>query len=247
MAPFHQAIWAAGLFLELLIVFRGWRTRAFQHYPYFYTYLAYVVLRTVCLYVLLQLKHPAYASVYWHTNTVSLVLFFLVPLEILRHVFRPSHAVKQLAGYVFVAVLLLFGLWILFDSTSPNTFYADLERKLSLAHGVCLLTILLLGRFYALPLGRNVWGLALGFGIYVSVSILNFSALDLLKSFLPVWQLVRPISFDAMLAVWAWALWSPSSSPEPVVASPQLSMPIMSQWQQRWDDLLTVMRKGIGL
>ena len=241
MAPVYYAIGFSGLVLEFLIIWRALSTSHWQRFPYFFAYILFAFVRAVALYVLMRSHHAAYATIYWQTNVISLLLFFLVPWEISRHTFTQSVTLRWIVGLALLLVLtsLSSATWLV--GQGLGNFYADLERKLSFAQAACMATILLLARLYSISLGRNIWWLALGFGVYTSISVMNFSLLDLLPSVFPYWQFVRPVTFNVMLAVWLWALWVPAPEPDwPLVPEEGLI-----EWTRAWVRIRTVLRKVI--
>ncbi len=247
MAPVYHAIFLLGLSLELVILYRGLATRLWRDLPFFFAYVVFVLLRTLVLYTLSQSHHPAYATIYWRTNALSLFLSFSVPAEIFRHCYKLSPAVRRIAGLILVAVLIGLGTFLLLASNNPGSFYTDFERKISFIQATILVGMLVVAHYYGIRLGRNVWGLALGFGVYVSISMMNFAALDSFENYFPYWQLARPISFDMMLAVWVWALWWKAPNPSPTVESLASTDEYARQWWSSWLRLRRILRKVFEL
>ena len=104
-----------------------------------------------------------------------------------------------------------------------------------------VLSILLIGRRYGVYLGRNLWGISVGFGAWMSLSTVNYALFDLTGSFFPYWQFVRTLSFIGLLVVWLWALWSPSQSP--YIADTPLPDEILNTWTQNWNRTFDSVRK----
>lgn len=128
----------------------------------------------------------------------------------------------------------------------PSPYYA-LERGLGFPQAVLTLGILLLAGYYQVQIGRNIWGMAVGFGGYVSVSTVNFALFDLYHSFLPYWQVLVPLSFNAMLAVWIWAVWDYAPNPPIVVADAAEQAMALRWWWERWKGTLSNARKVVRL
>ncbi|HUI75343.1 MAG TPA: hypothetical protein VLX32_10375, partial [Candidatus Acidoferrum sp.] len=68
---------------------------------------------------------------------------------------------------------------------------------------------------YAIPLSRNLKGILLGYGIFLGVSVVQLTFMNLLGVKIEaIWPYLQPVSYLLILAVWAAALWSRSEEPE---------------------------------
>ncbi len=246
MVHIRFLIFALGLLLEALILWRGVRARLWRHFPFFYLYLSLAFIRSVPLFVLGELRVPAYAMVYWLSEAVVVLLRFFIIWEVFRHTFFSAPAVRRVVGQSLLILVIVLAAAGVFGTKAPGSF-PDLERKSGFVQAALLMATLLLARYYALPLGRNVWGMALGLGIYVSVAIVNFASLELVESFFPYWRFIRPLSFIGMLGVWTWALWSYAPNPRPATAALELSERSLAHWAQAWSEVRAAVRKAVGL
>ncbi|MFQ5696148.1 MAG: hypothetical protein ACE5HB_09180, partial [Terriglobia bacterium] len=236
-----------------LVVWRALWKGLWQRYPFFYAYLFYVFLFTVVLVILAQIRFPAYARFYWDTAAVALFLQFFVPWEVFRQCFPANQPIRRVAGWLLLTALvsLTFGLYFGSDgsvfSGQSGAAYPILERKTSLLQAVLLLAALLLARYYAVPLGRNIRAMALGFGLYVSISIANFAAFDLAEAYFPIWRYVYPLNSIAAVAVWAWGLWNYAPNPRPAAITTAQTKHILQEWNQAWSGLRHALKKAMGL
>jgi len=243
---------ALGLVLVAIVLWRGSRQSLLRHYPFFYSYLGYVFALHILALWGAQLRLPGYALVFWWGSAVAALLRFFVVWEVFRQSFSPLQPIRQIAGQAaaFLVTGLAVAVFLGSDKLSSlyraESFFPDLERKLGLIQASLLLTCLFLARYYAIPLGRNIWGLALGLGIYLSISVMNFSALELIDSFLPFWRYIRPLSFIGMAGLWTWALWSYAPNPQPT-ASPEVERHGLERWRNAWGEARTAVRRVVGL
>ncbi|HEY4682140.1 MAG TPA: hypothetical protein VIH17_02700 [Candidatus Acidoferrales bacterium] len=247
MTHFDYLIFTFGFVLEVLILWRGLRTRLWRHYPFFYVYLGYVFIRSLILFALAHLQFSGYAITYWLSDAAAVLLWFFVTWEVFRQTFSSPLAVRRVVGQLLLILLVGLTVALFFGSKSAGLFFADLERKAGFVQAALLMATLLLARYYGLPLGRNTWGMALGLGMYVSVAIVNFASLELVKSFFPYWRLIRPLSFIGMLGVWAWALWSYAPNPKSATVALEVSERSLVHWSQAWSEVRAVLRKAVGL
>ncbi len=247
MAPMEYSLPGLGLLLELVILWRCAQARLWQQYPFFYVYLGYIFARTIAIFVVTQFQFPAYAVAYWLTAAAADLLRFLVAWEVFRQSFAFAVAARRIVGQVLFLLLIVLTAVLFLGTKSPGLFFADFERKSSFIQATMVVVTLALARYYSLPLGRNIWGMALGLGMYVSMAIVNFAALELVKSFFPYWRFIRPLSFIGMLGVWAWALWSYAPNPRPATAALEVYERGLAHWAQAWSDVRAALRKAVGL
>lgn len=247
MTPLYYIVSTVGLLLELVILWRSIQARLWRPYPFFCVCMGYFFILAVAQFALAQIQFQAYADAYWLGSTVAVLLTFFIPWEIFRHTFPSRSSIHKLGGQVLLILLIGLAATFLFGARSLGFPYGDLERKADLSQAVLLAATLLLARYYATPLGRNIWGMALGLGLYLSISIMNFAALELFDSFTLFWRWVRPISFIGMLAVWTWALWSYAPNPELAPGHIQRLERMLVGWQHGWKQMRAALRKAVGL
>ncbi len=247
MTPVDYFIFHFGLLLEVVVLWRGFRGRLWRYYPFFYTYLGCVFTRTLAILVFVRFSPWAYSVAYWVSESIVVFFRFLIVWEVFRETFFSTLAVRRVVGQVLTTLLLALTIVLFFASKSPGLFFADLERKSGFAQAALLIATLFLARYYAVPLGRNIWGMALGLGIYVSIAIVNFATLELVKSFFPYWRLIRPLSFIGMLGVWTWALWSYAPNPRPATAALEVYERSLAHWSEAWSEVYAALRKAVGL
>jgi hypothetical protein len=140
-----------------------------------------------------------------------------------------------------LTVFALGALWSYAAYGRVRSMNLALDRSFGFAQSIFILSILLVGRHYGVCLGRNLWGIGVGFGAWMSLSTVNYALFDLTGSFFPYWQVVRPLSFIGLLLMWNWALWRPS----PILDTSEASVPeaALTTWMQNWDRTFSLLRK----
>jgi hypothetical protein len=70
--------------------------------------------------------------------------------------------------------------------------------------------------YYAIPVGKNVRGIAIGYVFGIATGVLNLSLRYYFGgAFAPVWKYGRPIEYLVSLVIWLVALWSYQEEPTP--------------------------------
>lgn len=235
------AIWV----VFVLLFWRCHRERHWSHYPLVYAYLVYVVLRSAAIQVLPQ-DHPLYSIVYWLSGLPGLLFRIGVAWEILRTVFPSGTPLREIANRVLLGTLAILAVTFYFLPNPRLGVFIDVERKVGLMLVCWLAIILLLARFYQRPLSKNIWGMAVGMGLNVSITVANYSAYDLKGSFFIIWRTLGPYSYLAMLLIWLWALWTYTPMPQLQPVSGPLLDAAQAGWQQSWRKVTAAIRKGVG-
>ena len=218
-------------------------------YPFFFCYALYLVAQAIALFCTFSFVPVLYAKVYWYSEGVNVLLRFFVIWEVFRHVFLKSSVLHEivLKGFMFsVLGMIIFFAAISWGAenykTSHSVYFAS-GRTLGFCQAFLILAILLLARYYNLHLGRNLWGIAVGFGLFSSFTIVNFALIDLLPSFFPYWQLITPFGFVCMMSMWTWAIWN--YSPNQVDTGGTLDYSDIERWSENWSRALSVIRRVI--
>jgi hypothetical protein len=136
-------------------------------------------------------------------------------------------------GLFIFSVGTLSAVWSYKAHATFHALYPALDRSFGLAQSAFILGILVIAKSYGIQLGRNLWGIAVGFGAWISLSTLNNALIDLTHSFYPILQFIRPLSFVGLLGSWMWALWE--VSPIPQVADVPVTTAELDAWTENWN------------
>jgi hypothetical protein len=191
------------------------------------------------------LYFPAiYPALYWNIDSIDVVLRFLVIWEVFHQTFpRNTGLNKTLSkGLGIIAVSLLAfacGTFLVYQNlTGPRSIHLALDRSFAFIQALMILGTLVTARYYGVRCGRNVRGIALAFGAWVSISTATNAMADLAGSFLTYWYYLRPLSFVVMIAVWTWALWVFEPNP-PILESEAAEL---TQWTEDWNRTISAAR-----
>ena len=175
-------------------------------------------------------------------GSVHICLRFLVIWEVFRQTFpktSPLHRMvsRQATLGTFALISVSTGmLWAVQTYSKSHSVYLAMERSFGFVQAVLILAVLTLARYYHLPVGRNIWGIAVAFG-HVQFSVHSdfrsrrYHALF----FFPYWYFLSPFSFVAMLGMWTWAVWV--YAPNQVAAANEMIDPAgdFGRWAETGD------------
>jgi hypothetical protein len=239
--------------LQGLLLWRLSRRESRWRYPYLAAFVAYRLLGDVVLFPIYRYKPEWFGVAYWRIETTSLFLQFLINWEFYRGLFRRS-GLRELAWKLLVfvelgmlPVVLALG-WSQASSVHyPHVYFLTfLEQYLDLAQALLLLASAGVAWYYAVPMGRNLRGLGLGFGVYLLLRVVNFASVQVFRGFSGYWRVVTPVTFICMIAIFLWAFWEYAPSPE---LSEMADVPYLawqSEWQRIWITIRKVLRGDIG-
>lgn len=251
MSELSYVILFLNIILELGLICRLLVNSCWKRYLWLFVYLCFTLIAMdITMFAIFRLNPGFYGRFYWECESFSMGLRFVVLWDIFRQSFRRIPALFRTASTGLVAlalVPLLFSLCAFLSRGYYQRFfhpYFSVERSLDLIQAVLVFGILAAARYYGVCLGRNIRGIAVGLGTYLSVSIVIFSLVDLRSALTPIMQALNPLSFLAMLAIWMCALWV--YAPNPPLAANQPAVENSSiRWWEAWGNMLESIRRAI--
>jgi hypothetical protein len=208
------AIWWVGTFLEALLLMRGLQAKLVRVFPIFYSYLFLVFVGEILRFLSYHWFASHYYEVYWSTQVLSLVGGSAVIFEIYRVGLRRFPGTARMTQYLLLIVFgLVFSKALVRTSSGLYDRFAgtmvDLERDLRIVQAVALLALLSLFLLYAIPFGRNLRGIFVGYGLFISMIVTQFTLLRFFTSNVVVfWSYLQPVCYLMVLCLWIVALWS---------------------------------------
>ena len=244
MSLFSAAILFSVIALEVCLVGRLLWKGLWRWYPC----LSFYVFWSLALNLLFFMIPPGqYANTYWTANAIDVFVRFLIVGELVRHAFPKGSSLTVFfsRGFaVVVAALLMLAIsafWSYQTYARSHSVRLAMERSFSFTQAVMTLGLLLAARYYGIPLGRQLRIIAIAFGAWVSIGTANNAMIDLERSFLPYWQILRPLSFVVLTGTWTWALWK--LAPEPRAAQHSVLVPELSAWTESWNRTQSSLRR----
>ncbi len=247
------AILILSVSLEATILVRAARSRLFIRFPFFCSYMAYVLCGALFCTVIFYVQPERYATVFWFHLLLMTLAEFAVLLELTEEVFRRYPVVRRMGRFIVVGICLsFFALSIvpsILEHRPSDLKFLDLMKLSSLAKGVAIAALLGFARKYHLALGRPVAGIVLGFAVYFAVSIANYAAAGEFGRSLyaqVLWRLA-PLSYAVSLLIWTVSLWhykAPATHPRVEYETPGgPSLPVREQLRRFNASLTRVLRR----
>jgi hypothetical protein len=216
------AVWLAGIVLELLILVRCAKTGSFRIYRFFCVYLGCVFAGDLALpYLYKVLSSDAYRTCYWIKEFLCVIAGYAVVMEIIERAFEHYEGPKKLgrnaALIVFAAIVGATALQAALDRVASSVHRPiDVEVCLRGAELLLLSIVIAVIFYYGVPVGRNLKGITVGYGICTAAVVMNeairsFAGRPFYAAFASIWS----YSYLVSLVIWVAALWSYEPNPAP--------------------------------
>lgn len=211
--PLTEILWWSANLLTAMLIVRGVRRRLVTKYVLFFSYLCYELAATLVAFYVYSFRPEAYLTFYWHIQFLSVAAGYCVTWEMYRQALKDYPGTARVSQYLVSAFfLLLLGLALVYafvdEARGLIQNVIQLERNLRVVQTVLLTVLISLVRYYAIPLGRNLWGLIWGYGFFVGVSVIILTLRYYLGSpFYLWWQYSQQVAYLVALAIWVPSFW----------------------------------------
>jgi hypothetical protein len=212
------------MFLEGSIVWRAFRTKLLSRYVFFYVYITAVWSSDVLLYIVYRFAHASYLKWNWPVTFFDVILSFGIVLEILEHEIPPHSCFgmlgkigrvgRQLVGGAMVCLATACAFVIVSGSGKIDLTNIHISRDLAAVQAIFLVAVLGVIFYHAIPIGRNLLGMILGYGLCVGASLMILSLrIYIGPTFNPTWLFLQPAFFWLSLWIWLLTLWNDDGEP----------------------------------
>jgi len=240
------ALWLATIALETTLLARAIWTKLFTKFPVFYTYVLFVLFQSLFRFSIYHWYPNWYMACYWYTEFLGVFVGCGVLFEIYWSGLAPFPGTARLARNVLALVFVLAVGKALAGTIRGRLWWpaqttGELERNLRAFQAVAILALVILLLAYSLPLGRNLRGIILGYGLFVSTRLVSLTAVDYLGSRIErLWSYSQQGFYFVVLCIWAVSLWN--ASPQPGWASSPEFAPSYKEAEQKTRDRLKRIR-----
>src|SRR5260370_7138647 len=169
--------WLAGPLLQITLLIFMVRHKSHKVFPRFFSYILFQTLKSVCLFFVYRYFSPeSYFDAYWTGNALSVIFTVAVMDEILRSLFKEYGGIQILGTTIFrwscglLLLLAILGAWSSSEAGGDRVVAAVFffDRSVRLVQGGLFLVLMLLCRFFRNYSRQQVFGIALGFGVFAS-------------------------------------------------------------------------------
>jgi hypothetical protein len=175
--------WLAGPLLQITLVIFMVRRNLHKVFPRFFSYIIFQPLKSACLFLVYRYFYESYFDAYWTGNALSVLLAVVVMDEILRSLFSEYGGIQLLGTTIFrwscglLFLLAIIGALSSSESGGDRVVEAALsfDRSVRLMQVGLFLLLMLLCRFLKNFSRQQVFGIALGFGLFASVELILVS------------------------------------------------------------------------
>jgi hypothetical protein len=221
MRAVAYSIWWSGFILEIVLLLRAAFSKLLSVFPSFYVYVFFVLVQSVVRLLTYRFyPYKVYEYVFWSTEFLGVAIGCLVVFEIYRIGLASYPGTARLARLLLGIVFALAVAKALVDASQDSRWWVevttiDVERAVRTVQAVAIAALITLFLVYAVPFGRNLKGILLGYGIYVGASVLGYTiAQHNDASFGRLWDVLSPASYGLALVLWVVYLWAPQAHPE---------------------------------
>jgi hypothetical protein len=181
-------------------------------FPRFFSYVLFQTLKSACLFAAYRyFPESYYFDAYWTGNAVSVIFTVTVMDEILRSLFKEYGGIQILGTTIFRWSCGLLFLLAILGALSSSEAAADrvvaavfsFDRSMRLMQVGLFLVLMLLCRFLKNYSRQQVFGIALGFGVFASVELILVSFVMLYGNGQPaIISLLKSTAYNAVTLVW---------------------------------------------
>ena len=250
---FSLSIWLVGIALELILVIRGVQRGLIRRYPVFYSYIVFVVVTDILLFATRPTAR-SYVYLYWIAEFAGLLLGCLVFFEFYRVALKPYPGTARMARALLAILFVVAMIKTVIKTLNvpewwTNATPAQVEGLLRVCQLLSVLALTALFLFYSIPFGKNLRGILLGYGFFVSWSVLCLALVAAgVARFDSMWSYTYPISYVISVVVWTVHLWSYQPNPVPDRSIPleQEYQRVAAATQRRLHDARGYLAKAVG-
>jgi hypothetical protein len=230
MNKFELSVALISIVLEAVLLGVLIRNRLYRSFIWFCSYLASDLLLDITL-IAVRKTYDTYFLLYWISVAVLTLLIFFVIQEAFRAVFQRFYALHWFR-FVYPAasfILIAIGSMRSLPSTgSPKDLLIGEIFSLEIAAGILQVGIfflfLVLVQFFRVPWKQYTFGIALGFGMSATGSLVAFMVRsEFGTKFDPIFRFVVPMTYTIGVAIWLLTFLWPMPKAQLEVTAPALT------------------------
>jgi hypothetical protein len=175
--------WVAGPALEIALLACMVRRELHPVFPRFFSYIVFQILNSSVLFLTYRYYEQGYFAAWWTGNAISVILTVAVMDEILQHVFSDYGGAQNLGAVIFrwsCGLLLVLAIVTAFTSQQDAAdrvvaVVLAFDRSVRVMQCGLFCLLMVLCRLLKNCWRQQVFGIALGFGIFASTEMILVS------------------------------------------------------------------------
>ena len=204
--------WLAGPLLQITLLVFMVRRKSHKLFPRFFSYILFQTLKSACLFVVYRyFPESYYFDAYWTGNAVSVIFAVTVMDEILHSLFKDYGGIQILGTTIFRWSCGLLLILAALSALSGGEGGGDrivatvlaFDRSVRLMQVGLFLLLMFLCRFLRNCWRQQVFGIALGFGVFASTELILVSVVMRYGSAQAAMiSLLKSTAYNAVTLVW---------------------------------------------
>ena len=238
-----HGLWYAQIAIQCVVACVLIAKRVWEKFPSFSAYVL-VVTGTALLKLAVSGNGRVYFYTYWICEVIAIVLGLFVVREIFMNLFAPHRALRKLATLCFrvaVVMLVIMGCVVIYVQSPgaqgiTKTILIGEEATRVVEVGL-IMFLFLASSAFGLHWRQNVFGIALGLGIFTAVELVALAMrLHFGSGTLPAFSIARILAFELSLLVWLGYMLAPERATSNVEVPKQSQL---EQWNQAIMELIS--------
>ena len=218
-------IWLVGPVLQITLLTFMTQRRLHVVFPRFFSYIVFQVLKSGVLFAIYRYYHDNYFDAYWTGNAISVLLSVAVMDEILHNLLEGYGGIQRLTSLTFRWACGLLLLLSIVNAVSTQQTSSDrvisivlaFDRSVRVMQCGLFFLLLILTRLLRNCWRQNVFGIALGFGLFASIELILVSIVMYFGDRgATVISLIKGAAYNGVTLLWVMYL-GRSTEPMPVL------------------------------
>ena len=203
--------WFVGPLLQITLLIFMVQRKLHGVFPRFFSYVVFQIVKSGILFVIFRYYHENYFEAYWTGNALSVLLAVTVMDEILRNLLREYGGIQTLTSLVFrwsCGLLLLVSIVSAFSSQQASadrivSAVLAFDRSVRIMQCGLFFLLMILCRFLRNCWRQQVFGIAMGFGIFASVELVLVSiVMHFGDGPVAIVSLVKSAAYNGVTLLW---------------------------------------------
>jgi hypothetical protein len=225
--------WVTGPALEIGLLACMVHRSLHRAFPRFFSYIIFQILKSALLFLTYRYYEQRYFEAYWTGNAISVILAVTVMDEILQHVFKDYGGAQNLGSVIFRWACGLLLLLAIVAAVSSQQGSADrvvavvlaFDRSVRVMQCGLFCLLMLLCRLLKNCWRQQVFGIALGFGVFASIELILVSvAMRYGGSVALSISLAKSVAYNAVTILWIGYLSQQAHAIPAVEMAPRLDV-----------------------